>query len=129
MPPRARPFGVSIIAVVVAVKGLASLAMAFDLLILDLASSKSVDEPGAGIELVTGLLLLYKARGLSRLEHRTWQVVVVFLAIDIATAIGELLIGTRTVTVWLSLFLAAGTELYLLSPNVREAFSRDRTNL
>ena len=126
--PNERPFGVSVIAVLVAIKGLASLAMALDLLTFDLAMQTHGDEPVAGVVFVTGLLLLNRAYGLLRMRYVPWLSTVVLLAVDGVTAVGELLLGTRTAAVWLSLFVAVGTELYLLRPSVRELFRKQHAS-
>jgi hypothetical protein len=104
------PFGTQL-ANLLAINGLVSLAMALDLLTLDLAISTHAEEPAAVVELVTGLLLLNRAFGLLRLQYGMWLVTIALLGVDCVTAVGELLLGARTVLVWLSLFVAAGTEL------------------
>jgi hypothetical protein len=125
---RERPFGVSAIAVLVAINGLASLAMALDLFMIDLSMSTHADVPGAGVELVTGSLLLYRAFGLLRLHHLPWLMTIILLAVNGATAAGELVFGTRTAIVWLTVVLAVGADLYLLQPGVRELFSTERAS-
>lgn len=126
--PNERPFGVSVIAALLAIKGLVSLAMALDLFTLDLAMQTHGDEPAAGVVFVTGLLLLNRAYGLLKLRHVPWLVTIILLTIDGGTAFGELLFGTRTVIVWLSLFVAVGTDLYLLTPSVRGLFSKQHAS-
>ncbi len=122
--PNERPFGISVIAALLAIKGLVSLAMALDLLTIDLPKQTHGDEPAAGVVFVTGLLLLNRAYGLLKLRHVPWLVTIILLAVDGTAAFGELLLGTRTAAVWLSLFVAVSTELYLLTPSVRGLFSK-----
>lgn len=126
--PNERPFGVSVIAVLLAIKGLASLAMALDLVTLDLAMQTHRDKPAAGVVFVTGLLLLNRAYGLLKLRHVPWLVTIILLAVDGMATVGELLLGTRTAFVWLSLFVAVGTALYLLTPSVRGLFSKQQAS-
>jgi uncharacterized membrane protein (DUF2068 family) len=122
----ARPLGVSVIALLVAINGLAALATALDLLGLDLTSQAHADEPAAGVQLVAGLLLLVRAVGLWRLNLLPWLATLALLAVDGATDVVELVRGTHTACVWLSLAVAVGTALYLLTPRVRAAFARQR---
>jgi uncharacterized membrane protein (DUF2068 family) len=122
----ARPLGVSVIALLVAINGLAALATALDLLGLDLTSQAHADEPAAGVQLVGGLLLLVRAVGLWRLNLLPWLATLALLAFDGATDFVELVRGTPTACVWLSLVVAVGTALYLLTPRVRAAFVRER---
>jgi hypothetical protein len=126
--PTERPFGVSVIAVLLVIKGLMSLAMALDLLTIDLTMQTPRDGPAAGVVFVTGLLLLNRAYGLLRLHRVAWLVTFILLAVDGMTAIRELLLGTRTAFVWLSLFVAMGTALYLLTPGVRGLFSKQHVS-
>jgi hypothetical protein len=116
------------IAVLLAIKGLASIAMALDLLTIDLTMQTPRDEPAAGVVFVTGLLLLNRAYGLLRLRRVPWLVTIILLAVDGMAAVGALLLGTRTAFVWLSLFVAMGTALYLLTPGVRRLFSKQHAS-
>ncbi len=123
-----RPFGISAMAIVLAIKGIASIAMAFDLVTFGLRTSSNTDQAAAGAALITGLLLLYKAYGLWSLHRTTWLVLVVLVALDGMVAAGELLLGTRTATVWFSLAVSLVTVFYLLQPDVRNSFLADHND-
>jgi hypothetical protein len=121
-----RPVGVATIALLMAIKGLSSLAMAVDLGALHLVQASRVGEVAAGVALVTGLLFLFKAYGLWGLHRSAWMLTLLLLAVDGAASATELLIGTRHVTAWISLALTVVIGSYLLQSGIRSLFMARR---
>ncbi len=120
--PANRPMGITVLAPLLALKGVVSPAMAGDLVNVDPASTTPVDEPATVVALVIGLVLLRKAYGLWMLHREAWLLMLLLVALDCAVAAPELLLGARTATAWLSFVVALVTVLYLLQPHVRNSF-------
>jgi uncharacterized membrane protein (DUF2068 family) len=125
-PAASRPRGVTVICALLAVKGLASLAMATDLILLERVDVHHVYQYLAVPGLLTGALLLYKAYGLWHLHYRALVMVLVAVTLDCLASLAELLAGTRVPSVWVNLALSVAIAAYLLQRGVRRRFHAGR---
>jgi hypothetical protein len=122
---RERPTGVRVLAIVLAIKGLVSLAMSGDLVSLGLARSTSVEAVPAGIALITSLLLLNRAWGLWTFQRTSWLTLIILIGFNVVAALWKILLGTSTAVTWVSLILGLSLAFYLLRPSVRQLFDAE----
>ena len=107
-------------------KGLASLAMATDLILFERVDVHHVYQYLAVPGLLTGALLLYKAYGLWRLHYQALVMVLVAVTLDSLVSLAEMLTGTRVPSVWVNLALSLAIAGYLLQQGVRRRFHAGR---
>ena len=116
-----RPLGVTIIAILVALNGIAAIITAFQIF-----------APGPGgilsivVQTILGLALLYLAYGLWTLQPWAWLATLIIEAINGLFALIAVVLNPIGVSAWVSLGLAIVVILYLLQPRVRDVFSGRR---
>jgi hypothetical protein len=116
------PVGVSLVAVLLALDGLASLVAAADLLVL--ATGDWVDIAHNG---VIGAFLLAKAIGLWSLHRAAWLATTIVLVLKVVVGAYEITKGEAPLTAWPPLILSAIVVVYLFQPRIRARFSTGHT--
>lgn len=123
-PPDARPVGITLIAIVLATNGIASLVEAVA------AAGPTVSAViTAGLSGLIGLLLLHRAYGIFNLKRGAWLATVILLCLRGVMTSVHLIRGSSGVLTWIDLAVFACTVLYLLHPRVRSVFSRPHNPL
>lgn len=109
-----RPFGVVLIAILLALNGILSI-------IAGIAALGFV--AGAGIvEIIFGLVLLYVAYGMWSLQSWAWLSTLILEGINALFAVISLIAAPASIGAWISLIIAAIIIYYLTRPEVHEAF-------
>ncbi len=111
-----RPLGVAVIAVLVALNGLASL--------LESAALLSSGERLVAIPTIAlGLLLLHRAYALWQIQPGAWLITTLVLGLKVVASALAIVEGSAVPVTWLTLALSAIGILYLLHPRTRSLFS------
>ena len=111
-----RPLGVAVIAVVVALDGLASLSESVELLA---TGERLVAFPAAAL----GLLLLHRAYALWQVHRGAWLITTLVLGLKVVASGSAIVVGNALPVTWLTLALSIVSVLYLLHPRTRSVFS------
>lgn len=116
-----RPLGVTIIAILVALSGIAAVVMGVPLL---LAGS---DMLLAGLSsIVFGAALLYVAWGLWTLKHWAWLTTLILEGINGLFSLVGIILAPGNVSAWITLIVVAIIVYYLTRPHVRAVFAERR---
>ncbi len=123
-----RPIGITVLAVVLAVNGIAALAGAFG--VADYATRRALSTsltalgvPAIAASTITGLLLLRRAYLLWTLHRGAWGVTLVLASIAAVSALASIVAAPLVAAGWFSLAASVAIVLYLPHPNVRVLFS------
>lgn len=117
--PARRPSGLTAIAIVLAVNGLASVAEA----IVGFAAGRG---PVAIVPAVIGLLLLHRAYGIWQLRRGAWLVTVGVLSLRAVFSILDLVLAQDNLAAWANVVIVMIGMLYLLQPGIRRYFTENR---
>lgn len=117
--PASRPIGITIIAVLLALNGVASILMA-----VGIGTAGPVDPVSAVFSVLFGLALLYLAYGMWTLQGWAWLATLIIQGLNALFAIIALFLAPGAVGIWISLILAVAIIVYLIQPGVRSAFGR-----
>jgi len=112
-----RPVGILVLAVLLVLEGLASLAESVELVVM-----AAGEWPAAMLAAVIGLVLLHKAYSLSQFRYSAWLMTTLSLGLKAATSAMEIVRGYAALGSWLALSLALVIILYLLHPSIRALF-------
>ncbi len=124
---RGRPFGLSILAVAMAVNGAFSLLESVglaDLVPLD----PSVEGKFRVLSAIVGLECMHRAVGVWLLRRRAWLFSVIMLLLRVAIDLVYFAFATPSYARLISLVLAALTLTYIVQPGVRKLFAASRRN-
>lgn len=112
-----RPFGVVLIAVLLAINGIIILIDAVPLLGLGTEGLFA-----AILDVVFGLALLYVAYGMWNLFNWAWITTLVLEGINALFALVTIIVAPAAIGAWISLILAAVIIFYLTRPEVHAVF-------
>ncbi|TAK34837.1 MAG: hypothetical protein EPO21_08120 [Chloroflexota bacterium] len=118
--PAARPVGLTIIAVVIAINGIGSLLEAVGLAGLTIGAIISTI-----LSALIGLALLFRAYGILRLKHRAWLATVLLLCVRSVFATVNLVYGSAGIVGTIDVVVSLLTLLYLIRPSVRSLFEEN----
>jgi hypothetical protein len=118
MEQRERPAGVAVVAVLMALAGLAPL----------ITTVATLGRGAPPLEILLNLLfaavMLYVAWGLWRLNPSAWPLALLIQALNGVLAVITIVAAPRLIPPWISLVISAVVIVYLTRPHVRAAFGR-----
>ena len=117
--PAERPFGVTLIAILLAIEGILALIAAFG----------AVDTLTLILGVLFGVALLYLAYGVWTLQPWAWTATLIVVGIYAVFSLIAVIMAPGSIGAWISLILAAVIVWYLLQPDVRGAFGRGRAGI
>lgn len=128
-----RPVGVTLIAVLLAINGLASLVEALRLAGLaypgaPAAPPEAVGVLAAPVSALLGLLLIRRAYRVWNLRRGAWLITLVKVSIRGAINVLDLALGPHNPAAWISAVLTLATLLYLAWPSTRALFENPPTS-
>lgn len=112
-----RPFGVTLIAALLALDGILAIIQSFALLFSPVAFI---------LTLVFGLALLYLAYAMWKLQPWAWLATLILEGLNAFFALLAVISAPGAVGAWISLIIAAVIIFYLTRPEVRDAFYHHR---
>jgi hypothetical protein len=121
LQPIARPFGVTVVAMLVALHGIVAFFQAVAALSL----------PGVGVttfllDALFALVLLYLAYSLWTVQPWAWLTTLLIEGINAFFALVTIVLAPASLGAWITILLAAGIFYYLSRPSVRAAFGNPR---
>ena len=123
-PARERPLGVTLIAVLLLLNGIASIIAAVG--VLGPVPQGLVD---AALAVAFGAALLYLAYGMWTLRGWAWLATLVVEGLNAIFAAVAIALSPGAIANWVSLILAVIIIVYLLQPSVKAAFTRPPASL
>lgn len=117
-----RPFGITLVAAVVALNGLGSLIEAFRVAEFTVGGAL-----GSVLSAIIGLALLHRAYGIWTQRYSAWLITVALLSIRTVLAVAVLILTGLDIPEWINLVVVVVTLLYMLHPSTRDLFPRDRS--
>lgn len=112
-----RPLGVTLIAILLALDGILAIVQSLALLSAPLAFI---------LTLVFGLVLLYLAFAMWKLQPWAWMATLVLEGLNAIFAILAIITAPGAIGAWISLIIAAVIVYYLTRPEVHAAFGHGR---